>query len=375
MKGKNKKILLFIIYLLLVLFINSFIKNILSGYNMIIFLLITLVVFNLLFVFEKARYRYLKDIIFEITICLLIFFLLFYLFGIVIGFYKVDNYYNLNGIFKFILPITLNVILKEFFRYQLLNKLENKKILILSVILFIFIDVSNYISFINPSVESIFVLFALNILPSISSNIFLSYLSLNTSYIPCIYYSLTLNLYQYLLPIIPNPSKYLISLINLLLPIILLLHFRRIIIKEKDLDALSRNNNKYNYLGFSITALFVFVLVYFNSGYFKHMSIAVASDSMYPFIKKGDVVIVQKGSKDLDVGSVIAYKYSGVIIVHRIERREVIDDKYYYYTKGDANQEVDDWLIEDEMIIGNVILKVPYFGIPTIWLRDIWLGG
>lgn len=375
MKGKNKKILLFIIYLLLVLFINSFIKNILSGYNMIIFLLITLVVFNLLFVFEKARYRYLKDIIFEITICLLIFFLLFYLFGIVIGFYKVDNYYNLNGIFKFILPITLNVILKEFFRYQLLNKLENKKILILSVIIFIFIDVSNYISFINPSVESIFVLFALNILPSISSNIFLSYLSLNTSYIPCIYYSLTLNLYQYLLPIIPNPSKYLISLINLLLPIILLLHFRRIIIKEKDLDALSRNNNKYNYLGFSITALFVFVLVYFNSGYFKHMSIAVASDSMYPFIKKGDVVIVQKGSKDLDVGSVIAYKYSGVIIVHRIERREVIDDKYYYYTKGDANQEVDDWLIEDEMIIGNVILKVPYFGIPTIWLRDIWLGG
>lgn len=153
MKGKNKKILLFIIYLLLVLFINSFIKNILSGYNMIIFLLITLVVFNLLFVFEKARYRYLKDIIFEITICLLIFFLLFYLFGIVIGFYKVDNYYNLNGIFKFILPITLNVILKEFFRYQLLNKLENKKILILSVILFIFIDVSNYISFINPSVK------------------------------------------------------------------------------------------------------------------------------------------------------------------------------------------------------------------------------
>lgn len=372
MQWKMKKILLFIIYLLIILFVNSFIKNIFDGYYMTLFLLITLIIFNYLFVFEKARYRYLNDILFEITICLFIFFLLFYLFGLIIGFYRIDNYYNFNGLFKFIIPVVLNIILKEYFRYQLLNKIDNNKVLlVLSVILFIFIDVSNSISFVNKSIESIFILIALNILPSIASNIFLSYLSINTSYIPCIYYLLVLNLYQYLIPIIPNPSKYLTSIINLLLPLILLLYFRKIIIKEKDLDVVSRENNMFSYLGLGITTVFVLVLVYFNSGYFRHMSIAVASDSMYPIIKKGDVVIIDKDKKDLDVGNIIAYKYSGVIIVHRINKREIIDDKYYYYTKGDANYSEDDWRIDKDMIIGNVILKVPYLGIPTIWLRDI----
>ena len=56
---------------------------------------------------EKDRHRYTKDIIFNILIFLLISFLIYYIFGMIIGFYKIDNYFNLYGIKTFILPLIL----------------------------------------------------------------------------------------------------------------------------------------------------------------------------------------------------------------------------------------------------------------------------
>ena len=88
----------------LIFILNSFISNILGGYNFTIFLLLSLIFFKILFGFEKDRHRYTKDIIYETLIFLLTFFVLFYLFGVIIGFAK-TNYLNWYSMKTFIFPL------------------------------------------------------------------------------------------------------------------------------------------------------------------------------------------------------------------------------------------------------------------------------
>ena len=45
--------------------------------------------------------------------------------------------------------------------------------------------------------------------------------------------------------------------------------------------------------------------------------------------------------------------------------------KYYVYTKGDANPKEDNYVVEQETIMGTVKAVVPYVGLPTVWLNEI----
>lgn len=117
----------------------------------------------------------------------------------------------------------------------------------------------------------------------------------------------------------------------------------------------------------------VIFIVYFTSGYFKFYAVAIASGSMMPNINKGDVVIIEKINdyNKIKEGQVIAYKYNDVIVVHRLQRIIKEREKFYFYTKGDANSMEDPYVIYQEMIVGIVNIKVPYLGIPTVWLNEL----
>jgi signal peptidase len=92
---------------------------------------------------------------------------------------------------------------------------------------------------------------------------------------------------------------------------------------------------------------------------------------MTPNINKGDVVIVdQKYSfEDIEVGEIIAVKKEGVIIIHRVAKKVSFGDSYIYYTKGDANNNMDDFVIKEDMVVGKVSLRIPYIGYPTVWFN------
>lgn len=375
MKRGYKKLLLFQLIMFFILILNSFVHNILGNYSTIIFLVLTLIIFKFLFGIEKDRHRFTKDIIFDIIIFLLVFFLLYYLSGIIIGFARTDNYYNYTGFTTFIIPIVATTILKELLRYQVIMKSEGSKILtVLTCLLFIFLDVTNpifYTGFLSK--YDAFIFFALTLLPAISSNVVCTYLSYKVGYKPNILYLLVINLYQYLLPLVPNPNEYLASLINFLLPILLgykLSGFFRLTIDEE----IERDYNKKTMISLIIPTIIVIILVYFTSGYFHYYAVAIASGSMEKVISKGDVVIIEKIDKkydELKEGQIIAYTYNGVLVVHRIVR--IIEDKgeYYVYTKGDANPNEDNYVVEQDTIMGTVKFVVPYVGLPTVWLNEI----
>lgn len=375
MKRGYKRLLIFELIMFFIFIINSFFWNILGSYTTVIFLLVIIIIFEKLFGFERDKHRYTQEIIFDIIIFLLIFFLLYYLFGIVIGFVRTDNYYNLHGIVKIIIPITLTISLKEFLRYNLITKADgNKLLIILSVILFISMDITNsmyYSEFINK--DEMFLFIALSLLPSISTNLVCSYLSYKVGYKPNLVFLIVLNLYPYLLPIIPNPNEYLTSLIKFLLPIILGYRLSGFFKLEAD-EEIERNYNKKLISLLIIPSIVVINLVYFTSGYFRYHAIAIASGSMEKQISKGDVVIIKKIENQYDElkkGQIIAYKYQGIIVVHRIVKILKDDGKYLVYTKGDANHDPDNYVVEQNTIIGTVKMKIPFVGLPTVWLNEL----
>ena len=375
MKRGYKKLLIFQLIMFFILILNSFIHNILGNYSTIIFLILTIIIFKLFFGIEKDRHRFTKDIIFDVIIFLLIFFLIYYLSGLIIGFARTDNYYTLNGIKTFIIPIVITIILKEFLRYQVIMKSEGNKILmILSCILFIFLDVTNPIFYNGFSSKyDTFIFFALTLLPAISTNIVCSYLTFKVGYKPNILYLLVMNLYQYLLPLVPNPNEYIASIVRFLLPILLGYKLSGFFNLTADQE-IDRNYNKTSAWSLIVPTILVAVLVYFTSGYFHYYAVAIASGSMEKAISKGDIVVIEKIDKQydkLEKGQVIAYTYHGVLVVHRIVN--IIEDKgeYYVYTKGDANAKEDNYVVEQDTIMGTVEFVIPYLGLPTVWLNEM----
>lgn len=374
MKKGYKRLLIFESFLVVVLLINSFFVNFLSGYGISFFLIVILMVFKCLFGFEKDRHRYTKDIILDVIIFLIVFLLLYYLLGIIVGFYKSSNYYSFYGLYKFIFPIICYVFLREYLRYMFMCKSEGNFLLILTtILLFTFFDITSSLYFGKfNTYYDIFVFVALYVLPAASSNIMCSYVASKVGYKPLTLYSLVLNLYPYLLPIVPNPSQYLVAVVNLLLPVFLgyvvYAFFKK---REKEKPSRDYHSQKKQIVSLIPLIVVVSILVYFTSGYFRLWAIVIASGSMTPEINKGDAVIIDKNFvfDKLEKGQVIAYKSGSIIVVHRIVKKERIKDSYYFVTRGDANEQEDNLVITENMVIGTVNHKIPFIGLPKVWLN------
>jgi len=374
MKKSHTKLLIFDIILIIFFLLNSFILSILTYINLAILLLGLIILFKIIFGLEKDNHRYIKDVIINILIVLLTSFLIYYIIGIVIGFVKTSNYYNLNSLKDFIIPYIIIIVLREYLRYQILQKSGKSKLLIvMSVVVFILISITTRVT-INDfdSKYNAFIFLATILLPAITRNIACTYIAKKVGFKPNILWILVIELYGVLLPFVPDMGLYIGSMISLLYPTLIIYNVYRFFERRKNNVPL-QDDNRRNYITIPFLVLFIGIIVYFTSGYFRYYTIAIATGSMTPNILKGDVVVIdQEYPKDnLEVGQVIAYRYNSVIIVHRLVNIIEIKDEKYYYTKGDANNAVDNYIIYEDMIMGVVDYKIPYVGLPTVWLNEL----
>ena len=374
MKKGYLRLLIFELVFIMLFILSGFVSSILSGYIKVLSIVGILVLFKFLFGYEKDRHRYWKSICIEITVCLLTYFLLYYMLGILIGFVKISNYWTLNGIFSTIIPLILTIILKEVLRYMMLIKSEGSKLLI--VVTTLFFIILDMVGLINESIfaspYSFFCFIAVTCIPIISTNVFCSYLNYKAGFKPSIFYLLVKNLYVYIVPLIPNPNEYIYSIIELVVPMVFMFRIYRFFLKDRDEEVL-RNYHKKTIIPLIIPTIIVGILVYFTSGYFYYHAIAIASGSMTPNINKGDVVVIEKYNnfENIEVGQVIAYKKSNIVVVHRLIKKVEVEGKYYFYTKGDANDTEDNYEITEDMFIGIVNIKIPYIGYPTVWVNSL----
>ena len=375
MKKSYFKLTLFSLTLIILFLVNSFIFHFLTQNLFNIFLLFLIGITYFVFGFEKDRHRYQKDIILELTILMISFFLLYYLVGIFIGFAKTSNYFNISSLKNIIIPIIFYHVEKEFLRYQLLRKTSlSKALTALIILLFILMDsvipVSSH-SF--GFTREIFLVFALNIMPSITENIFCTFLSKNFGYLPSIFYLLVMQLSQYFLPIIPNPNEYLYSIIFFLYPLVMMRLVKNYLkISKTENTSLDYSKGKYYFLGYGFAIIILTILVYFVSGYFRYYTIAIASGSMENTIFKGDVVIIDKEYQTIDKNDILAYQYENKVVVHRVYKMIDTGSEKFIYTKGDANSNFDQYKVTEDMIMGVVKAKIPLIGYPTVLLNEKW---
>ena len=370
MKKGYKRLLIFLIILISLLLLDTFVINILSGYKMVLFLIFLIILFNELFVLEKERHRYKNDIYIEVFFSVLIFYSFYYILGLIIGLAKTPNYYTLNGITSIIVPIILYVILKEVLRYNMIQKADGNNLdSVLVVILFIMIEISNKYAFYEVKNQfDMLRVISLALLPAISSNIAYSYVSKKVGYKPVIIFDLIISLFAYLIPIIPNPNEYVASLVYIILPAAFAYRVLRFFELKND-EEIPSNYHKKRLQITILPMILIVVLVYFYSGYFKYYAIAIASGSMKPNINKGDITVVDQKYKKIKVNDVIAYKKENTIIVHRVVKKTDVNGTSVYYTKGDANNNIDNIAIYEDMIVGKVKFRIPYIGYPTIWFN------
>ena len=102
----------------------------------------------------------------------------------------------------------------------------------------------------------------------------------------------------------------------------------------------------------------------------------VASNSMYPEYKSGDIIVVKKEpTNTLKVGDDVTYRgtksdVSGLIITHRIVSSRIDGNDYYFTTKGIAN-EVEDPEISGNDIYGKVVYKTLIFSFAGRLMNNI----
>lgn len=108
--------------------------------------------------------------------------------------------------------------------------------------------------------------------------------------------------------------------------------------------------------------IFTFIVTIFSLHLFGGFySFTNKSNSMNPSIDTGSITIV-RAKNSYEVGDVIAYyvnvNNNAEIITHRIYRI----GGNVYVTKGDANLGIDSPIILPRLIIGKVVLIIPYLG-------------
>ena len=373
-------IFLFETVVMFLVILNSFNSSLSNVYVLPFILFICDLIFFLVLGFEKRNKRLNKIVDFDVFTFSMVFLILYYLFGIIIGYAESNNYLTLYGLTVFIIPTILKIVFKEHLRNSFLTKSGNNKFLIIyTTLLFIMIDILSALSVLKMSnMHDLFLFIALVLLPSITVNIFATYINIKVGFMPVIIYLLIFSLYQYIVPIVPDPSEYLKAIIDFVLPILILFKVRKNVNKYSDEDKeIDRNYKKSAIIILIIPIVLTIIIIYFVSGYFRYYALAIASGSMHPIFDRGSVVITEQVNDKYDnydklkEGEIIAFKAEKNVVVHRLIRIVNVGDEVYYYTKGDANKEEDNYLIKKENIIGIVRFKIPYIGYPTVWFSEI----
>lgn len=377
MKRSQKIIIGLLSFMFLVLLINSFITKIFSRYSICAFISIVLIISYLLLGMEKEKSRYNKDIILSLLIYIAIYYITTYLFGLFIGFNKNVYSSNIILILKNIVPIIILIPLSELLRYIINSKIKDNYILLgLSIFVFTLIDTTITIqaSSFKNFYDTLKVI-GLFILPSLSKNYLLTYLTIKVSYKPNLVYRYLMELPRYILPIVTSFGVYIESVIYISFPIIVFIiiynDFKKREKKNIILSSKFKKNTKFIYY---IVTIILITVVSLTSGYFKYQAIVIATGSMTPNINKGDMVVIEKvapkDAKKLKEGEVLAFKREDKIVVHRIYKIYTSGNEIFFKTKGDHNNAPDGYLTEAKEILGTVKFNIRYIGYPTVALYE-----
>lgn len=190
------------------------------------------------------------------------------------------------------------IVAKEIIRYKLIDNVYEKdkiNIGIIIVIVFSMIELCTNIAWISEPANGyyIFKQIATIVLPIIIKNILFTYMATNSNFVPAIIYELTIKLFLWISPILPNIPWIMSAVIELSLPTILFLYIRYIK-NKKDIYKSKRDIIYLDPRSIIPTFVIIILAIWFAIGIFPIKPVAIATGSMNPNLKVGDIAIVIK---------------------------------------------------------------------------------
>ena len=343
--------------------------------NNAVYLAVILPIFALLILWQiKGRAVlsiYKRQVLVILSISALLFVMLYFLTGVYFGFYTAP-YIGFISVFKKCLPILVVLVCIEIVRSRLIVQ-KSIWIQLIAIISCILAEVTlnfNFYSFNNFNKFMDFV--GLYFFPAIVSNLLFSFLIVRYGALPNIAYRLITTLLPICIPVAPAISDALISLINLLFP--LLVYFFVKLLYEKKVREKKRVSKSVSAIIVGVLVVCFSSLIMLISCQFHFCAIVIATESMTGELNKGDMIVYEKYTDEdvIEKGQIIVFNKYGVKTVHRVVQIENINGQTRYYTKGDANDNNDTGFITDSDIYGFVHFKIPYVGYPTLMLRGIF---
>lgn len=382
MLKKYKKSYLVINIILTLLLIFLIFNIIFLKQTSYLFVIITLMIPQLIIIaiygYERKKRRYMYELIFYIFAYSLLILITTYFVGIFIGFTKSIYKLDLNNLISNIIPYLALIIVSEIFRYEIIRKGDGSPMsYVLITLILILVDMTIFLTTYNLNIgdDQIKYICAI-ILPSIFKNVILLYFGRLSGPIPPFIYRIMFDLKVVLIPIFPNFGLYLESILNCVFPVLICgiveLNLRKD--KKRNTEGIDvRKKFIYKYLIILVLIFVTFSVNILTSGNFKYSMIAIGSGSMSPKIEKGDVVMYKKidDKKLPTVGEVLVFKKDKKVIVHRIiEIVDIGNGESVYYTKGDANLDPDGYPIERKDMIGTVLFRIRYIGMPSVLIGE-----
>lgn len=316
-----------------------------------------------------------RQVLLIVAVAAAAFVMIYYLTGLKFGFYKNPYHLTVTNFFKYFLPIATIIVTTEIIRFVMMAQ-KSRAVHMLCYLscvvaeLLICSDLPSVTSF-NRFMD----LVAGTLFPALVANFLYNYLSRRYGMYPNIAFRAIITLHAYLIPVTSGIAESLVHLFEMFLPILLFV-FIDSLYEKKRRYALGNTSRFWRAISKILTAIVVIIMigwVMLVSNQFTYGSAVIATESMTGELNVGDITIFKAyDGEEIVEGQVIVFERSDSMIIHRVVKIEIINGVAHYYTKGDANEDMDMGYITSESIIGTAQYKLPALGYPTLWIRSLF---
>lgn len=291
--------------------------------------------------------------------------------GFIDGFGKSPYSHSFKGVIMNIFLITSVLLGRELIRNYIINSLTDNENYLVFLITALFMTITNISlnSFTTLKGYAKIVEFtARYFAPEFCRNLLANYLVFLGGPASSIIYIGVIEAVHWLSPILPNLKWITQALVGVLCPIFSLMFLQNMYISASK-KGRKREGEKENLISWMITSVVSIGIIWFSVGVFPIYPSVIATGSMEPMIKPGDVILIKK-TDNVKLNDVIQFKRDDILIAHRIIDIVEDDKGKSYRTKGDNNSASDFDLVNGEQIKGKVVKVVPKIGWPTFLIKS-----
>ena len=320
-----------------------------------------------------VKYTKLEEIYLIAAFFAIFYTIIYFMMGIVDGYGKSPFNHTFSGILQNLTTIIALIWFRECIRSKIIYnwKIKNNTVKILFVAVLFSILRFNIVQYSNIDNGRDLIMFsAQNLIPEVSTNILLSYLTLYGGVVASIIYIGILEIVHWVFPVLPNLKWISEALLEIMSPIFFLMIIEYLYPKLAR-RSIRVEGNQENPAWWIITSIVSIMIIWFSVGVFPIYPSVIASGSMNPIIETGDVILIKRiDVSEIKVGDIIQFDRNGIDVSHRVIETVIENNELLYRTQGDNNSQPDSRLVKQGEVRGKIIHIVPKVGKLTLLLKS-----